>query len=162
MTIKDPYLETVKKSPNFRGKINPRFIVLHHSYGSFVGTVSWCLQRKSGVSYHYVIDPTNGDRVQLVYDTDRAWHAGVSRWNGLNGMNSYSVGIAFAGDTNSRTPADYEIDSCAHKCLYLMNKFPVISIQSIITHRQIAPERKNDCSRETHALVLRRIKELTK
>ena len=40
-----------------------------------------------------------------------------------------------------------------------MSKFG-LDESKILTHEQIAPGRKNDCSKETHELVLKRIKEL--
>jgi N-acetylmuramoyl-L-alanine amidase len=155
----DPYQETVKLSPNRGDTIVPLYIILHHSGGSFEGGVSWILNPKSKVSYHYLIDPENGNRVQMVWDSKRAWHAGRSQWQGRTGLNSHSVGIAFSGDTNKRTPSEIEIDSVAHKCVYLMNKFK-IKKDGILTHQMIAPQRKNDCSPETYQLVIERIDEL--
>ncbi len=153
------YSEQYKRSPNQNKwtRIKPKFIVLHHSYGSFAGGVSWITNKQSRVSYHYMIDK-DGSRVQFVYDTRRAWHAGQSTWKGYNGLNSHSVGIAFYGDTNSRKTTYDEIDSAAEKCIYLMNKFS-IGIDSIITHKMIAPERKNDCSDDVYNRVIIRVKE---
>lgn len=159
LNMRDPYNEEYKKSPNQGGKIWPKFIILHHSAGNFAGTVSWILNSKSKVSYHYVINPADGNRVQLVYDTKRAWHAGKSSWGGRKALNGHSVGIAFDRDTNTRTPSGVEIDSCAHKCIYLMDKFG-ISACGILTHEQVSPGRKNDVSRETHKLVLDRVCQL--
>lgn len=157
--ICDPYKETVKLSPNVGGKITPKFIMLHHSAGSFAGGVSWILNPASKVSYHYLINPDTGDRVQMVWDSKRAWHAGRSRWGGYSGLNGHSIGIAFAGDTNIREVAPHEIDSVAHKCLHLMDKFN-LEIDSIITHQMAAPRRKNDCSEGTWHRVIERLEKL--
>jgi len=92
----------------------------------------------------------------MVWDTKRAWHAGKSRWGKYRGLNGYSVGIAFDRDTNTRTPGDHEIDSAAHKSIYLMRKF-ALGPDSILTHAQVSPGRKNDVSKETHNLVLDRV-----
>lgn len=146
-------------SPNKGGSISPKFIILHHTAGNFNGSVSWCLNPQAKVSYHYIINPANGNRIQLVWDSKRAWHAGRSRWQGRTGLNSHSIGIAFAGDTNKRTPSEIEIDSVAHKCVYLMDKFK-IGKDGILTHQMIAPHRKNDCSLKTYRLVIERIDEL--
>ena len=157
-TLRDKvYKEEVKISPNKGGKIQPKFIVLHHSAGSFKGTVSYIMKKSSRVSYHYIIDPSSGDLIQMVWDSRRAWHAGKSKWNGRSGLNSCSVGISFSGDTNKRDVADYEIDSCAKKCIYLMDKFH-LGIDSIVTHQMISPGRKNDCSEDTYNKVIDRIK----
>ena len=157
-TIQDDYPEVFKSSPNQSGSIVPKYIILHHSAGSHDGTRSWILNSRSKVSYHYLI-AADGSRTQFVKDTKKSWHSGSSYWNGISGLNSHSIGISFYGDTNKRTPAAAEIDSCAKKCIYLMSKFG-LDESKILTHEQIAPGRKNDCSKETHQLVLKRIKQL--
>ena len=154
----EEYVETYCESPNQSGSIDPKFIVLHHSSGSHDGTKSWILQDKSNVSYHYLI-ANDGSRTQFVYDSKKAWHAGKSKYENYVGLNSHSIGISFYGNTHERTPNDLEIDSCAKKCIYLMDKFS-IPVENIITHKMCAPKRKNDCSYETYQLVLNRIKEL--
>ena len=154
----EEYVETYCESPNQSGSIDPKFIVLHHSSGSHDGTKSWILQDKSNVSYHYLI-ADNGNRTQFVYDSKKAWHAGKSKYENYVGLNSHSIGISFYGNTHERTPNDLEIDSCAKKCIYLMDKFS-IPVENIITHKMCAPKRKNDCSSQTYQLVLNRIKEL--
>jgi len=158
---KDPYKETVRLSPNKGAKIRPKFIILHHTSGNYAGSVSWCLNPKSKVSYHYIINPLNGSRTQLVWDTNRAWHAGISQWQGLKNLNTHSIGIAFDRDTNTRSPSETEIDSAAHKCLYLMEKFG-LKKDAILTHAMISPGRKNDTSAETHRRVLAQIDRLLK
>lgn len=154
----DPYTEVFAKSPNQGGSINPKFIVVHDSYGSHDGSKSWILQSKSKVSYHYLI-ASDGSRTQFVDDTKRAWHAGISFWKGHKGLNGCSIGISFWGNTYEREPSFKEIDSCAHKITYLMKKFD-IGIDGIITHKQIAPNRKNDTAPATMEKVIERVKQL--
>ena len=157
--LKDDYPEVYEASPNQSGKIKPRFIILHHSAGSHNGTKSWILNKASQVSYHYLI-AADGSRTQFVHDTKRAWHAGRSNWKGITALNSYSIGISFYGNTNSRTPSAAEVDSVAKKCVYLMDKFN-IALDGILTHAMVSPGRKDDTSEETYNLVIARIKELT-
>jgi len=159
MPVVDPYKEEVKLSPNKGGKIEPKFIVLHHSGGSFLGGISWILNPASKVSYHYLINPDTGDRIQLVWDSRKAWHAGRSKWKWYYGLNNHSIGIAFAGNTNTREVGDHEIDSVAYKCIYLMEKFN-LDPSAIVTHEMIAPGRKTDCSQGTFERVIERIDEL--
>jgi len=154
--LKDDYPEVYKPSPNKSGTIKPRFIVLHHSSGSHDGTRSWILNPSSEVSYHYLI-AADGSRTQFVYDTKRAWHAGRSKWDGISGLNGYSVGVSFYGNTYTRTPSVVEIDSAAKKCIYLMKKFN-IGIDGIVTHKMVSPGRKDDPSEETYDRVIARIK----
>ncbi len=159
VSMSKKYVEKYRRSPNQSSSITPKFIVLHHSAGSYAGTVSWILNPASDVSYHYVINPSDGSRIQHVFDTKKAWHAGKSTWKGYKGLNAWSVSIAFPGDTYKRKVSDVEIDSCAKKCLYLMNKFD-LGITDIITHEMIAPGRKNDCSAAVYNRVIDRIKKL--
>lgn len=156
--FKEDYPEVYKASPNQSGAIKPKYVILHHSSGSHDGTRSWILNAASKVSYHYLIAP-DGSRTQFVYDKKRAWHSGRSSWKGVSGLNGHSVGISFYGDTNKRTPSAVEIDSAAKKCKYLMDKFG-FGIENILTHKMIAPNRKNDPSDETYQKVINRIKEL--
>ena len=46
----------------------------------------------SKVSAHYLVDD-NGTIYQLVEDTNRAWHAGISEWRGKSNVNHFSIGI---------------------------------------------------------------------
>lgn len=151
----DPYSEKFLRSPNQSGKIAPKFIVLHDSEGSFVGGVDWIRQFVSRVSYHYLID-TDGSRVQFVWDTRRAWHAGKSKWLGYNGLNSYSVGVALSGDTRKRYAKEAEIDSMARKVIYLLRKFG-LSRNAVVTHEMISPGRKTDTSQTTYKRVKERV-----
>lgn len=161
----EKYAEKYRKSPNQSSNNSPKFIVLHDSYGSFAGTVSWIANPTADVSYHYSINPEDGSRIQHVWDSRKAWHAGKSSWRGYYGLNSHSVGIAFMGNTYKRDVAEHEIDSAAKKCLYLMDKFRSMHNrrpnQVVITHEMIAPGRKTDTAPRTYTRVLNRIQELT-
>jgi len=154
------YREEVKISPNKSGNISPKFIMLHHSAGSFLGSMSWILNDRSDVSYHYLINPDDGSRIQHVWDNQKAWHAGKSNYGGYSGLNSHSIGISFSGNTHKREVEDHEIDSCARKCIYLMDKFNIPK-SNIITHAMASPGRKDDCSEEVYDRVLSRIKDLS-
>jgi len=93
--------ERVRPTPNkSSSKITPEGVVLHHSYGSYAGGVSWILNDTSNVSYHVLID-TDGSRTVFADDNERAWHAGKSSFNGRGGCNGFMLGVAFTNDTNS-------------------------------------------------------------
>ena len=82
-----------KESPNHGGKLKPRFLILHYTAGpSASGAISWLTNPKAKASAHLVID-RNGAVTQLVGFDTVAWHAGKSSWNGLVGLNSWSIGI---------------------------------------------------------------------
>ena len=149
------YTETYKPTPNQSGTISPKYIVLHHSSGSHDGTRSWILNPNSKVSYHYLING-DGSRTQFVDDNKKAWHCGKSYWKGHFSLNSHSIGISFYGDTYKRKPSYEEIDSCAKKCISLMKKFN-LKKEDIVTHKMVAPKRKNDPSDDTYDRVIYRI-----
>ena len=138
-------MEVFKQTPNIsKNTIKPIGIVLHHSAGSYLGSVSWCLDPKSKVSYHCIVD-LNGDRTVLAKDNQRAWHAGKSSFKGKSDCNSFMLGISVSGDTNTRRLTDFEIDSVAEWCVGKMRLLN-INFDNITTHREISPGRKSDVS----------------
>lgn len=153
------YKTTHRPSPNQSGTIRPSHIILHHSAGSFEGSVSWCTQSRSRVSYHYMISPT-GLRVEMVPPTKKAWHAGKSKWKGLVGMNSHSIGISFYGNTHKRQVGQDEMDSVALLCLELCRKYRIPK-DNILTHAMIARHRKDDCSESVWERVKQRMGDLS-
>ena len=82
-----------QSTPNVGGTVKPRYLVLHYTAGtSGSGAVEWLRNPKARASAHFVID-RDGGVTQLV-ELDRvAWHAGKSAWQGVQGLNHYSIGI---------------------------------------------------------------------
>jgi N-acetyl-anhydromuramoyl-L-alanine amidase len=142
--VKDKYKEVSRQTPNFsKGRvIHPTAVVLHHTSGSYAGGVSWCMNPASQVSYHVIIAP-NGERTVLAGDNQRAWHAGVSEWKGRRDLNSWSLGVAFAGDTNKEPLTKEQIDSAIEYLLPRMKKLS-LTIKDVTDHRTVSPNRKND------------------
>ena len=91
------------------------------------------------VSAHLLIR-RNGGLVQFVRCGDRAWHAGVSSWNGREHCNDFSIGIELEGtDELPFTFAQYGKLICvAH---LLMRAY---GIRVAAGHSDIAPGRKTD------------------
>lgn len=91
------------------------------------------------VSSHFLIR-RNGALIQFVSCSNRAWHAGVSNWQGRERCNDFSVGIELEG-------SDFEVFEPA-QYLTLNNLISSITktypIQSIVGHSDIAPGRKTD------------------
>lgn len=94
------------------------------------------------VSAHFVVDRT-GRIIQFVPCQQRAWHAGLSSWQGRDNCNDFAIGIEMIGDEKSPfTQAQYR--ETARLCRQLMQRFPAISRQRIVGHQDIAPGRKWD------------------
>jgi AmpD protein len=85
----------------------------------------------------------DGSVIQYVDFAQRAWHAGISTFQGRSGCNDYSIGIELEGtDTLPYTEAQYS--ALAHLSQFLIAQFPKITIGRIVGHNDIAPGRKTD------------------
>jgi len=148
------YPQTNRKTPNVSAGrvIKPTHIVLHHSSGAYAGSVSWCMDPVSKVSYHCII-ARNGKRTVLALPSQRTWHAGVSSWQGRKDANSFAIGLAWEGDTYQVPLSDDAILSAVEYLLPILDEYH-IPLSNIIRHADIAPGRKDDCSPAAHAALL--------
>lgn len=97
---------------------------------------------KMGVSAHCLIR-RDGEVVQFVPFTARAWHAGQSSFAGRERCNDYSIGIELEGtDFVAYTEAQYQ--ALATLSQQLMQTYPQITLPRITGHQYIAPMRKTD------------------
>lgn len=72
---------------------NLKYVVIHYtSGGTAAGAISHFKNPQARASAHIVIDH-DGSITQMVPFNRIAWHAGLSRWQGLTGLNAYSIGI---------------------------------------------------------------------
>ena len=94
------------------------------------------------VSAHLVIY-RSGQVVQFVPFHKRAWHAGVSYFQGKNNCNDFSIGIELEGtDDTSYLPVQYRQLIAITQCLCEL--YPKITKNTIVGHSDIAPGRKTD------------------
>ena len=78
--------------------------------------------------------------MQFVSCLQRAWHAGISNWQGRERCNDFSVGIELEGsDFEAFEAAQYKTLKQLIMCL--KKTYP---IQNIVGHSDIAPGRKTD------------------
>ena len=153
------YPEVMKKTPNVSSSsISPEGVVLHHSSGSYAGSVSWILQSKSQVSYHVIID-TDGSRTTFADEWRRCWHAGKSTFNGRTNCNGFLIGLAFSGDTTKRELTDAEVESAVEYLLPMFKKYKwPTDLSTVTTHKAISPGRKNDIDDRAEAKVREALK----
>ncbi|MBU3735357.1 MAG: 1,6-anhydro-N-acetylmuramyl-L-alanine amidase AmpD [Methylobacterium sp.] len=91
------------------------------------------------VSAHFFIR-RDGSLIQFVPCSRRAWHAGVSCWEGRDRCNDFSVGVELEGcDDQPFEPAQYAVLNRLLQGLY--QAYPV---QAVTGHSDIAPGRKTD------------------
>lgn len=94
------------------------------------------------VSAHLLIS-REGELCQFVSFNDRAWHAGVSVFDGRPNCNDFSIGIELEGaDDVPYTDKQYE--SLCRVTRALQYHYPLITCERIVGHSDIAPGRKTD------------------
>ena len=91
------------------------------------------------VSAHFFVR-RDGDLLQFVSCARRAWHAGVSSWQGRGACNDYSIGIEFEGTDN--TPYDARQYRVAARVMSALRA--VYPIRWIAGHSHVSPGRKTD------------------
>ena len=94
------------------------------------------------VSAHFLIRRT-GEVVQFVSTDARAWHAGVSCWQGREKCNDFSIGIELEGH-DDETYTDPQYDALNLLVMSLRKQYPGIRHDAIVGHSDIAPGRKTD------------------
>jgi AmpD protein len=94
------------------------------------------------VSSHLLIE-RSGAIVQFVGFDQRAWHAGVSNYQGRSKCNDFSIGIELEG-TEAVAYTDSQYQKLAEVCRLLLRQYPKLQRQNIVGHSDIAPGRKTD------------------
>lgn len=138
-------------SPNFnaRPKGEISCVVLHATADSDTHeSVAWCRTPKPAnpnpVSYHSIID-RDGTIYALVPVDKRAWHAGVSVFDGRQNVNDFSVGYSFANRNDGKEAyPEAQLAVGAALVAALMRIYPALTMDRVTTHAVIAPGRKTD------------------
>jgi N-acetylmuramoyl-L-alanine amidase len=84
-----------RQTPNIGAAQQPRYLVLHYTAGrSLESSVeSLCTKKPQGNASAHIVLGRDGRIVQLAAFNVVTWHAGISQWNGLNGLNAHAIGI---------------------------------------------------------------------
>ena len=94
------------------------------------------------VSSHILIK-RNGEVIQFVPFNKRAWHAGVSSFNGQDDCNNFSIGIELEGSDDDIFE-DIQYDQLSLVTSSLIKEYALINKHNIKGHSDIAPGRKTD------------------
>jgi N-acetylmuramoyl-L-alanine amidase len=86
---------TFRQTPNVGGALRPRFLLLHYTAGRNLesSVESLCCKKPQGNASAHLVLGRDGDIVQLAPFNAVTWHAGVSQWGGLDGLNHHAIGI---------------------------------------------------------------------
>lgn len=119
-----------------------QFLILHYTA---MATAEAAIERlcdpAAQVSSHYVIDE-QGVIYRLVPEDKKAWHAGVSYWDGSADLNFTSVGIEIANPGNVPFPKA-QMDAVIALSRDIVNRHNIRAFY-VIGHSDIAPDRKPD------------------
>jgi len=94
------------------------------------------------VSAHFLIE-RDGVVTQFVSCHQRAWHAGVSCFEGREGCNDFSLGIELEG-TDDQPFTDAQYQALVGLTRQIQAVFPAVTVARICGHSDIAPTRKTD------------------
>ncbi len=132
-------------SPNFNKQENRSIngIVLHTTEGSGLGAEEWLTKPESKASAHYLI-MENGDIVQLVDDSNIAWHC--------RNYNPNTIGIEFAGYHN-KPLNQTQIDRGKSLVSYLCDKYR-LSKKDVHAHSELDSARRKDPGKENMNKIL--------
>ena len=155
------------ESENFSTRV--RFIVIHYTSIDWENSLKVLTQEQYGVSSHYLIPETGDDTYldqikvfQLVNEEDRAFHAGISRWEKRTNINDQSIGIELVNQAECTirqgSKYDYtnnficlfppfdddQIDALIMLLKDILSRHDEIRPTYIIGHSDIAPNRKYD------------------
>lgn len=139
----------VRVSPNFGPRnegFRPDMIVLHYTgMQSGKAAESWLCNQESQVSSHYLVHE-DGHVVQMVRESDRAWHAGKSSWLGTTDINSSSIGIEIVNPGHEFGYVDFpacQMDVVIALCRDITDRH-TIAPERLLGHSDVAPGRKVD------------------
>jgi len=139
-------------SPNFDERKHAVDMLVLHYTGMETGEAALDRMRDPAakVSAHYMIWE-DGRIDQLVAEDRRAWHAGVSSWQGDEDLNSRSIGIEIVNGGHDFPLSDgslppypaAQIDALIGLCTAIISRHDIPQTR-IVGHSDIAPLRKQD------------------
>ncbi len=139
----------IHPSPNYNlreGGLKPSILMLHYTgMSSAKAAIHWLAAPELKVSCHYVV-AGDGAIAQMVAETFRAWHAGVSHWQGASDINSRSIGIEIHNPGHDGGYPDFpEVQMAAVEalCLDIAGRHG-IEPRNVLAHSDVAPRRKRD------------------
>ena len=149
LSPESPVAGKVFPSPNHGERKDgqrPSMVILHYTGMPDEGeALQWLCNPVSQVSAHYFVFG-DGRVLQLVPEMRRAWHAGLSSWDGETDINSCSIGIEIANPGHPGGLPDYpeaQIAATLDLCRDICERWS-IPPERVLAHSDIAPGRKID------------------
>lgn len=147
--IVSPLAHHIVRAANEEPRRNGRavdMLILHYTgMASAEAARDLLISADSGVSCHYLIDE-QGIITQMVGEDMRAWHAGVSIWQGETDTNSRSIGIEIQNPGHAlgyRDFPDDQMSAVVALCRDILTRH-AIPPRNVLAHSDVAPGRKID------------------
>lgn len=124
------------KTPNTGGTMDPQYLIMHYTGTSSPdgkaarGSISWLCNPDAKASAHLVISE-DGSVTQLAPFNVVTWHAGVSKWKNIVGMNKCSIGIEMSNAGPLQKTAD-------GRYVQELNRLPVRSDDVVLAEHRIS------------------------
>jgi len=144
-----PLVDQVMPSPNHEARVGGARVDILLLHYTGMSSTEAALQRlrdpQARVSSHYVVFE-DGRVFQLVPEARRAYHAGVSCWEGMSDVNSRSIGIEIGNkghDFGCPAYPDAQIAAVIALSRDIVRRH-AIAPWRVLGHSDVAPQRKND------------------
>lgn len=142
-------VDDLVSSPNIgerRGGAVPQLLILHYTgLETAERSIKVLCDPVCEVSCHYLVD-VDGRITQMVRETDRAWHAGLSFWRGETDINSHSIGIEIQNPGHAHGYPDYpeaQMSAVIKLSQDIIDRNEILA-SNVLAHSDIAPQRKID------------------
>jgi N-acetylmuramoyl-L-alanine amidase len=138
-----------RRSPNVDARppgVRPDCLILHYTGMRSAATALERLCAPAAkVSAHFLIDE-DGAIIAMVPQRRRAWHAGVSCWQGRRALNDCSIGIELVNPGHEwgyRPFTEAQYQALLALCPRLMARWRIPPAR-VLAHSDVAPGRKQD------------------
>jgi len=134
-------------SPNYDERDQAVSMVVLHYTGMRDGESAIARLRdpEARVSCHYLI-AEDGQILRMVPEEKRAWHAGLSSWRGVEGVNAVSIGIEIVNPGHEfgyRPFTEEQMDALVPLLAEIVRRHQVPRA-NVVGHSDVAPARKQD------------------
>jgi N-acetylmuramoyl-L-alanine amidase len=134
-------------SPNFDARDSGISMVVLHYTGmrDAESAIARLRDPEARVSCHYLI-AEDGQILRMVAEEDRAWHAGLSYWRGVHGVNACSIGIEIVNPGHEfgyRPFTEQQMEALLPLLAGIVERHGVVPA-NVVGHSDVAPARKQD------------------
>jgi len=134
-------------SPNYDARDQAiSMVVLHYTgMADAESAIARLRDPEARVSCHYLI-AEDGQILRMVAEEQRAWHAGLSYWRGVSGVNACSIGIEIVNPGHEfgyRPFTEEQMEALIPLLSAIVTRY-AIPPANVVGHSDVAPARKED------------------